>query len=144
MHRLVKHYDRKPLWGRASITGAMVTVVGLLMDGFVHRLFAGIVSHRWLVERLYENLIEGLIMGFVMYGIMKSRDKRLKQRCEELRFLNHHIRNALQVISLAHEHEDESKRTSLVFLACQRIQRCLERVSYEEDLSGIDNHPTEP
>lgn len=140
MHFILQQYDQRPLVFRAILIGLFVLITGLCLDDLFHTL-----RLNWWWERLLENLFEAGIMGFVAYWIVRSREIRFRKRFKELGYLNHHIRNALCVIEMCMGFTmSQTDREVLVRAAAARILKCLEKVSREEDLTGIEQHPQEP
>ncbi len=78
--------------------------------------------------------MEGLIIGLIVFWLGCLRDKRMERRMREIGFLNHHIRNAMQTISLAAtEMADAQQRASTIDLSVRRVVETLARVNRESD-----------
>src|SRR5262245_27278965 len=92
----IDHYLDLPSRGRAVLVGVVAAVLGIAMDEAA-RAF----EYPWFFERVLENVFEGLVIGLVVYWMSRSREKRVERRMREISFLNHHIRNAMQTITLA-------------------------------------------
>jgi hypothetical protein len=140
MYDLFAGYDRSPLVMKAVIFALITLTVGLCLDDLMH-----LMGLSWLWERLIENLLEAVVIFLVSYSILKSREMRVKKRFQEVGYLNHHIRNALSVIELASTLAGEAEeKLALIGQQSKRIQRCLEKISREEDISKYTDHPLEP
>lgn len=140
MEELVKRYDERSKIMRSIVMGCLAVVIGLCLDTAVHQF-----QLRWEWERLIENSFEGIVFGAIVWSIITHREERLKKRFQEIGYMNHHIRNSLATIELAEGYiDDVEKRLDLVRKSSKRIQRCIEKISREEDISGIDSHPEEP
>jgi hypothetical protein len=110
------------VWCRGLFIGSIATGVGLVQDYVAHRF-----GYPWY--KVLANFIIGLVLGFVAYWFNRQREGRIKQRAKELRFINHNIRNALQVLRYAYMVAEEDKREGMVKEACQRISNSLGRLT---------------
>ena len=64
----------------------------------------------------------------------RLREKRIKRRMREIDFLNHHIRNAMQTISLAAtDTADAQERMSMIDMSVRRVVETLSAISREND-----------
>ena len=101
------------------------------------------VVHRQLkdlAKQLTQNSIEAVIIMLAVATLLKSRDRRIKRRFQEIGYLNHHIRNAPAVIEMAQNFAEEAQeREELVSSSTLRIQLCLQKVSRQEDLIDVAN-----
>jgi hypothetical protein len=134
---LLKHFERRSVVAIAVMCALLVSVVGMLL-GYSVTLF----HLPWLNERVVENIIEGVWFGLLMWAFLKAREKRLRQRANEVGYLNHHIRNSLQ---MADGYVTEAgQRSELITHASTRIRLCVEKISREGDCEINDNSPEQP
>ena len=135
LEQAVSKYDRAPLWTRAAIWGLIVFAVGYSLDDILHSC-----SLSWRSEQLAQNSIEAAIIILAVATLLKNRDRRIRRRFQEIGYLNHHIRNALEIIEMAQKYAREAEeREKLVSSSTLRIQLCLQKVSREEDLIDVAN-----
>jgi hypothetical protein len=138
--RFLEHYERRSIVGKAILWGALVILVGLLLDYFV-----GLLGLPRLEERIVENTIEGVLFIALVYSVLHERDRRLRRRFKEVGYLNHHIRNSLTVIEMAEGYVGEAdQRLEMVKQASKRIRSCIEKISREEDCEISKQTPHEP
>ena len=125
----IDRYLDLPCKGRAVLVGVVVTALGVAMDEAA-RAF----EYPWFFERVLENVFEGLVIGFVVYWMSRLREKRLERRMREIVFLNHHIRNAMQTITLAaRETADAQQRIAMIDRSVRRVDETLSRINRESD-----------
>jgi hypothetical protein len=137
---LIHDKHRQPYWERAFILGCIVTVVGLALDMLAHW-----VTEPWWCERLSSNVLQGICAGIFAYFIILDRERRIDRRFREVAYLNHHVRNALHAIGMSQEVAMETKqRIGMVRESSERIQRCLEKISRDEDVGNYRENPQEP
>lgn len=125
----IDRYLDLPCKGRAVLVGVVVAVLGVAMDEAA-RAF----EYPWFFERVLENVFEGLIIGLVVYWMSHLREKRMERRMREIGFLNHHIRNAMQTITLvAAETADAQQRMAMIDVSVRRVVETLSRINRESD-----------
>jgi hypothetical protein len=118
-----------PCKSRAVLVGIVVAVLGVAMDEA-----ARVFEYPWFFERVLENVFEGFVIGFVVYWMSRLREKRIERRMREIDFLNHHIRNAMQTISLAAvDSADAQERMAMIHLSVRRVVETLSAISREDD-----------
>ena len=125
----IDRYLDLPCKGRAVLVGVVVAVLGVAMDEAA-RAF----EYPWFFERVLENVFEGLVIGLVVYWMSHLREKRMERRMREIGFLNHHIRNAMQTITLvAAETADAQQRMAMIDVSVRRVVETLSRINRESD-----------
>jgi len=125
----IDRYLDLPCKGRAVLVGLVAAGLGVIMDEAA-RAF----EYPWFFERVLENLVEGLVIGLVVYWMSRLREKRMERRMREIGFLNHHIRNAMQTITLATtEMADAQQRMAMIDLSVRRVVETLSRINRESD-----------
>jgi hypothetical protein len=128
----VEQYFDLPFWGRAVLLGILAALLGLILDEAAHA-----IGSRWFYERLLENALEGFLIGIVVFWLSLLREKRMDRRMREIGYLNHHIRNAMQAITLvAHETADAQQRMAVIDLSVRRVIETLSRINRETDELG--------
>jgi len=60
-------------------------------------------------QRIWDDLAGGFVVGLLLFFEERRRRRYLAQRLEVIALMNHHVRNALQVIKYAHYSADELK-----------------------------------
>ena len=105
---------------------AVVTLAGSLLDRLLHR---DGISHQYLLD--LSNLLTGLLAAFIFYHSRREhlQQKRLLQ--EKLRIvaeMNHHIRNALQVIALCAAKTQDENGIQVIRQAAERIEWSLREI----------------
>jgi hypothetical protein len=122
---------------------SLFTGRSMLLGGFLAALIVFIVGAGldWFV--LYENesrtvaisvsdTLAAVIAGILVYRLMQyERDRRrfVRQRLEIIAEMNHHVRNALQVISLsAHHSYADKQQLEAVKESVNRIQWALKEI----------------
>jgi hypothetical protein len=109
----------------------------LLTTGFAVLIFLASVGMDGILLREHESrrvVIEmsdafaGVVAGAIFYLYLNTRRKQVLRRLETISELNHHIRNALQVISSSHYLPDEKKEVEAIDDSVQRIQWALREI----------------
>jgi len=131
------HYFDLTCKSRAVLVGIVVAALGIAMDEA-----ARVFEYPWFFERVLENVLEGLVIGLVVYWMSCLREKRIERRMREIGFLNHHIRNAMQTITLAAtEIPDAQQRMAMIDLSVRRVVETLSRINRESDELTVESRP---
>lgn len=80
---------------------------------------------------LTSNFLTGLVAGFLFYSLSnyeRLRRKLVQERLRTIAEMNHHIRNALQVITYATASKSESGSVELIRNSVERIEWALREV----------------
>jgi hypothetical protein len=80
---------------------------------------------------LTSNALTGIVAGFLFYSLGNNERVRRKQVRERLRTIaemNHHIRNALQVITYAAATENNAESMELIRSSVERVEWALREV----------------
>jgi hypothetical protein len=80
---------------------------------------------------LTSNFLTGLVAGFLFYSLSnheRMRRKLVRERLHTIAEMNHHIRNALQVITYATASEPQSGSVELIRESVERIEWALREV----------------
>jgi len=126
--------ERLPMLTRAAVWGVIVFVVTGVFDILTFSIIVDLTKAR-LWALLFADFTSSIVIAVLIWIMIQRRHDRLQRHLKEIMYLNHHIRNALQVIAYAGGRED------LVQDNCLRIQSALEKISREEDLSDIEISP---
>lgn len=140
-----RHNQRRTLWMGAILFGCIVFVLGSTLDVIVHRIYENSFAPEWWAERGVENAIEAVLAGIIAYFIILDRERRVEKRIREIRYLNHHVRNALFPLVMSQGVAMETKkRIEIIRDSSERIQRVLEKLSREEDVGDFHDDPRQP
>lgn|SRR5579864_1666734 len=112
-------------WGRtlkSFVVGFCVFSLGSAVAGWlnlenVHGLLA-----------LADNILSGIIAGFLVLLYERRRQSELEKKVRTVRLMNHHVRNALQIISSASYSLDMPEQRTTVQDAVRRIEWALREV----------------
>jgi hypothetical protein len=89
------------------------------------------IATRFGLERdlLFVNdVVSAAIVVLVIIGYERRRRKRIRERLEVIQLMNHHVRNALQIIALSpHSHQREES-LALIQEAVSRIEWALREI----------------
>lgn len=105
-------------------------------------LLLHIAGWSWFREQLVCDVLEAALLGLIAAHLSRLREERVHRRKREIRYLNHHIRNALTAIHLAQLQLDNvDQRATAVQRASDRICSVLEQLSRNEDVSINEETP---
>ncbi len=107
----------------------VVLVVGAIGLGFDWLLIREGV--RRLDILVLSNALTGVAVGFLYFQVIRiERERRamVQQRLRTIAEMNHHIRNALQVIAYASVTADSTKSVELIRTSVERIEWALREV----------------
>jgi hypothetical protein len=116
----------------ASVIGVVVAFIGVGLNA--------VWSHQntaWYVGATIGAVVETVIVTALVTIVIEQRRKRAIRRTLELAFLNHHIRNAITQMSMAHYVADTQQHERLVRQAVGRISEALFRIANSADLTGL-------
>ena len=131
----IDRYLDLPCKGRGVLVGLVTVALGVAMDEAT-RVF----EYPWFFERVLENVFEGLVIGYVVYWMGLLRERRMERRMREIGFLNHHIRNAMQTITLAAtEMADAQQRMAIIDQSVRRVVETLSTISRESDELNVES-----
>ncbi len=91
---------------------------------------------------LTSNALTGIVAGFLFYSLSNNermRRRLVQERLRTIAEMNHHIRNALQVITYATATENHDKSVELIRSSVERIEWALREV-----LPGHTTFPASP
>jgi hypothetical protein len=120
---------------RSSILRALIfgCFLGLLGAGWSMILHAHGLTDK--DEVWIENAFTGTVAGGLVFFYLEERRLRTSKRMDEIAFLNHHIRNALNAINLSSYAADDSVRLEIVADASRRIENTLRKLSEQEHVA---------
>ena len=131
MDRLTKHTSLLLAW----IFGLLVFAVGIILDLLL--MDAGLTRSQTLVfSNALTGVIAGTALGFMLGNQLRRRAEE-SRRLEVLEEMNHHIRNALQVVVFYCYSREETLNSDLR-RAIERIQWSLTDVLPKIQFRGHD------
>jgi hypothetical protein len=80
---------------------------------------------------LTSNALTGIVAGFLFYSLTNNerlRRKLVQERLRTIAEMNHHIRNALQVITYAAATQNQTESVELISNSVERIEWALREV----------------
>ena len=111
---------------------------GGTMKGFVigFGVFSlGAVSATWLSTHdvhgllaLSDNMVTGIAAGFLVLVYERWQQREIQKKLQTIRVMNHHVRNALQVLYYASSNLEHAEHASAVLSALKRIEWALREV----------------
>jgi hypothetical protein len=114
---------------------ALLSPVVLAFSWGVGCFLVAVISDILIVYRhmngylvLLDDLLLGLIMGWLVFHYEKRRTRYLRERLRTIADMNHHVRNALQVISLATYAQSDEGLERTVRESSQRIEWSLREI----------------
>jgi len=111
--------------------------------------FLGSVSDVWLQRHvgswsvaIADDALVGIAAGLLVFLYERRQRQNMIEKLEMIRLMNHHVRNSLQVISLAPTVPQE-ELANKVRDAVERIEWALREVlpGQREDISDLSFHP---
>ena len=115
---------------RALIFGCFLGLLGAAWSMTLHAHGLTDKDEVWM-----ENVFTGTVAGALVFFYLEERRMRTSKRMDEIAFLNHHIRNALNAINMSHYAADDSVRLEIVADASRRIESTLRKLSEQEHVS---------
>lgn len=99
-------------------------------------------------QRIVDDVLGGFIAGLLSYLNNRKRQQFIAERLNTVALMNHHVRNALQVIRDAHYIQNKDKVAAMIEDAANRIDWALREVlpggvkTYDEPWKrGTISHP---
>ena len=127
---------RKPQFRRAGMLA-----VAAAMIIFVFLLLVDQLSVHFGLARIEDDLLGGVIVGLITFLVERRRSQYLADRLAVIELMNHHVRNALQVIKFA-QHIDHEVR--VIDDAVARIEWALREVLSGKTASDKENSWSSP
>lgn len=113
-------------WVSVIVVASVVSVVGLLFDRLLIR--EGIPRYDLMA---ISNLLTGIVAGAFFWQAKRLEQQRrqfIRERLNTISEMNHHIRNALQVISLYSGKQPDDAAVAALSQAVNRIEWALSEV----------------
>ena len=113
-------------WVKSLVSLFVVTGTGYLLDRVLR--YEGVPGRDLL---FLSDFLVGLVAAILVYVMAESADRRQKAVAERLKIiadLNHHIRNALQVISYQASFREDKEELAMMNDAVNRISWTLREV----------------
>ena len=92
---------------------------------------------------LVDNFMAGIGAGLIVLLYERSRQREIDKKLRTIRLMNHHVRNALQVISTASD-SVETEQPTMVQDAVRRIEWALREVLPGERALTDNSEPPNP
>jgi len=115
-----------PTWVKSLVSLVVVTCAGYLLDRVLR--YEGVPDRDLL---FLSDFLVGMVAAVLVYVMAESADRKQKAVVERLKIiaeLNHHIRNALQVISYQASFREDKEEIAMMNGAVNRISRTLREV----------------
>jgi signal transduction histidine kinase len=112
--------------GIALLAGLVVFVIGAGLDWLLVREHE---SRRLTIE--ISDTLAAVVAGALVFRLLQyehERRRRLRQKLEVIAEMNHHIRNALQVISLSAASSGDQRQLDAIRDSMNRIQWALREI----------------
>ena len=121
----------------AILSGCVVLLVWVVGYGFDRLLAKDGVTRTDIL--LTSNFLTGVVAGFLFFSLSnyeRLRRKLVRERLSTIAEMNHHIRNALQVITYATAADNHKGSVNLIRSSVERIEWALREV--------LPGHSTSP
>ena len=102
--------------------GLLVAILLILTDRL--SMYFGLQAS----ARVVDDISGGVIAGLLVYWYSISRMRGMKERLTTIALMNHHIRNALQVIAYSAHLPPDPEKIKLMLDALKRIEWALQEV----------------
>src|SRR5690348_14349714 len=79
-------------------------------------------------QRVVDDFFGGVIAGMLVYGYERRRSRYLTEKLKTIELMNHHVRNALQIISYSTYVEAEARPIHEIRDAVNRIDWALREI----------------
>jgi len=107
---------------QATIGGCLYTVVLVLVDQLSVRF--GLTES----QRVVDDLLGGVLVGLILYAFERRRKRQLTQKLVTINLMNHHVRNALQLLAFTSDEPSPHKQCALVRESVDRIDFALREI----------------
>lgn len=122
---------------RSIATAFAVFLLGSLSDVWLQQ------QGRSLAVAVVDDALVGLGAGLLVFFYERRQRQNIIKKLEVIRLMNHHVRNALQVIACAAYAPQSEKLASEIHDAVVRIEWALREVlpGQRKDISDLPFHP---
>ena len=120
---------------RLRLIAAACGVLIWVLTQVLHFLFYPVVDEALILRRMPADALAGVVVGLLLYRVMEQAYRRraaVLSRLEMIASLNHHIRNALHVISLSAYSTQNKQAIEAISESVERIHRALRDILPEE------------
>lgn len=121
-------------WRLRLIAAACGLLIWLLTQ-VLHFLFYPAIDEVLIMRRMPADAFAAVVVGLLLYRVMEQAYRgraAVLSRLEMIATLNHHIRNALHVISLSAYSTQNKRAIEAISESVERIQRALKEILPEE------------
>lgn len=140
---ITRYYSSRSLPRRLTMLGVVTWTVIVSFDLLSREIFFHRLGLRWLEQMFVESEIETAFLLYLSYRIMVTKEKALKKRFAEIAYINHHIRNAVFVIQQL-EYVPQDMKEEVITESTDRILKCVEKISRQDDVTINSKDPMEP
>jgi len=118
---------------RSIVAGFAVFLLGSLSDVWLRQYGAS------LLVAILDDALIGVGAGLLVFFYERRQRQNLVRKLEVIRLMNHHVRNSLQVISLAASVPQREELAGKIEKAVERIEWALREVlpNQREDLDSL-------
>lgn len=106
----------------AALAGISVFVLLFVAD------YASLLFGLQGSQRVLDDFFGGIIAGLLVFVYERARTRRLTRQLQTIALMNHHVRNALQVIAYSSYAPQEAQQLVSVRDAVERIEWALQEV----------------
>jgi hypothetical protein len=100
-------------------------------------------GHSLLNYESIDDAVVGLIVALGVFWYEQKRHRAILDKVRVISAMNHHVRNALQVLSYS-PYADHEQQIKLVEDSVRRIQWALQEILPGEDIAGTHIPPNPP
>jgi hypothetical protein len=104
------------------LAGFVIYSLGWLLDRVLQR--SGLNSRTVAID----DLLVAVLVGLLVLFYEERRRRALIQKLQTIELMNHHVRNALQVIACAQHTPDQQRQVEIVDESVQHIEWALKEV----------------
>jgi hypothetical protein len=130
--QLVTNNDKLTKWAptlRVQVISAAVGLASFLVTEFMHYLLVPNIGRRW--ERLLAEGVSAVVVALLTAELMHAANQRREAtllRMQVISEMNHHIRNALAVISLSTSSIENQNCIQVISESVDRIEWALREI----------------